>query len=372
VTTRKRRNGRWFFRRWVRRPDGTKVRISGVPGSWGLPNTRGGAEEAERLATNNVRNGLPTKPVIATPSQAAFTVRGFAETFLSTSENKRSYLDSKASALRVYILPALGDMPMSSVTYALVEDFKASLRKRKAKRGGGFISDKTVHNILVVLHRMLKVAAKRQLIASVPDFEWPKFQRPKVDFLDFDEADRLVAAAQDEWRTMILLALHTGMRQGELLGLRWEDSDLVAGRITVRHALVRGRSTNPKNHQEREIPLNRVALPALKAHRHLRGPLVFCQLDGSPWTANQAWGPLRAACKRAGLRTVGWHVLRHSFASHLVMRGASLTAVRELMGHATLAMTLRYSHLSPQVRRETVDLLGTKAPDLARKRQDSE
>jgi site-specific recombinase XerD len=62
-------------------------------------------------------------------------------------------------------------------------------------------------------------------------------------------------------------------------------------------------------------------------------------------------------CKRAGLRRIGWHALRHTFASHLVMRGVPLKAVQELMGHATIEMTMRYAHLSPDVRRSAVQML---------------
>jgi integrase len=81
---------------------------------------------------------------------------------------------------------------------------------------------------------MLAIARKRGLIAAVPEVEWLKTERGDFDFLDFEEADRLVASADGEWATMILVALRTGMRRGEVLALRWQDVDLVAGRILVR------------------------------------------------------------------------------------------------------------------------------------------
>jgi site-specific recombinase XerD len=105
------------------------------------------------------------------------------------------------------------------------------------------------------------------------------------------------------------------------------------------------------------VPLGDEVLAALKKHRHLRGELVFCAIDGRMLGKNKCKHPLWRACKRAGLRRIGWHVLRHTFASHLVMRGVPLKAVQELMGHATVEMTMRYAHLSPNVPRDAVRCL---------------
>ena len=120
--------------------------------------------------------------------------------------------------------------------------------------------------------------------------------------------------------------------------------------------------TTPKNGKPREVPLSEQALKALKRHRHLRGPLVFCELDGRALTHTAVKWPLWRACKKAGLRLVQWHVLRHTFASHLAMRGAPLKVVQELMGHATIQMTMRYAHLYPEVARQHVMLLDAPSP----------
>jgi len=84
---------------------------------------------------------------------------------------------------------------------------------------------------------------------------------------------------------------------------------------------------------------------------------VFSQADGAPWTRDDANTGLWRACRRAGLRKVGWHVLRHSFASQLVMAGRSIKEVQELLGHADLTPTLRYAHLAPEAKREAVRAL---------------
>jgi site-specific recombinase XerD len=132
---------------------------------------------------------------------------------------------------------------------------------------------------------------------------------------------------------------------------------LVAGRLRVLRSRVRGIEGAPKSGKAREVPLSPEAAAALRAHKHLRGPYVFCQEDGEPMTADMMRRPLEHACARAGLRNVSWHDLRHSFAGHLVMRGVPLRAIRELLGHSTIEMTMRYSHLSPDVRTEAVRLL---------------
>jgi len=109
----------------------------------------------------------------------------------------------------------------------------------------------------------------------MPEIDWIKIPPPEFDFLDFDEADRLVAAAEGEWRTMILVAMRTGMRMGELLGLRWVDVDLSAGRINVRQSYVKGHVGSPKSGKSREIPLGDDVIEVLGGHRREYGPLVF-------------------------------------------------------------------------------------------------
>ena len=269
----------------------------------------------------------------------------------SRLKNKPSSVESKESILRLHVLPSYGDYRLDKLDYGAIEDLKVELAQK--------LSHKTINNVLTVVRRMLVVARKRGLIDAVPEIEWLKVPPPPFDFLTFEEADRLVTASkgEEEWQTMILTGLRTGLRRGELLGLRWEDVDLVTGRLMVRQSIVRGRIVTPKSGRLREIPLGDQVLSALKKHRHLRGPLVFCKLSGCAFTRGDVKHPLNRATRRAGLRHIGWHVLRHTFASHLVMRGVPLKVVQELMGHATIEMTMRYAHLSPAISREAVRLL---------------
>ena len=153
------------------------------------------------------------------------------------------------------------------------------------------------------------------------------------------------------------MALHTGLRRGELIALQWDAVDLVAGRLLVKRNVWRGHFGTPKGGRSREVPLNAVALQALKAHGHLRGAFVFCDATGAYLKNDTCRNAILRASKRAGLRPIGWHTLRHSFASHLVARGVPLKAVQELLGHATIDMTMRYAHLSPDVKKDAVRAL---------------
>lgn len=250
----------------------------------------------------------------------------------------------------MHLTPAFGRLRLDEVDARSIERYKAG------KLSSG-LTPKTVNNHLTVLRRLLVLASEWGLLVAVPRIKWLKAPDPEFDFLDFEEAERLMAHADEEWRPMIMVALKTGLRLGELLALRREDVDLKAGRLMVRRSVARGIIGTPKSGKSREVPLSGEAIRALKSYRHLKGELIFCQADGSLFGKEMCKHPLWRACKRAGLRLIGWHVLRHTFASHLAMRGAPLKAVQELLGHSTIEMTMRYAHLAPAVNRQAVELL---------------
>lgn len=190
-------------------PDERKVRISGTPPI----NTKQAAESAERAHIERLWN-----PVVAEKKEEVPKFREFCEQFLSVAamHNKPRTQQGKASILRHHLTPYFGAKKLDGISYALIQDYTA-MKARK-------LSKKTINNHLSVLRWLLVVAKKRGIIGAVPEIEWLKAPDPKFDFLDFEAAERLLAAAEGEWRTMIMVALRTGRRQGELLALRWEES----------------------------------------------------------------------------------------------------------------------------------------------------
>jgi integrase len=279
----------------------------------------------------------------------------FAERFMNTyaaTNNKPSEVNAKEIILRVHLVPEFGERRLDQIGPAEIETYKA--KKLNAK-----LARKSINNHLTVLRKIISTAVEWGLLQSVPRIVWLRPAPPEFDFLTFEEADRLMAAATGEWCAMITVAVRTGLPLGELRALRWQDVDLVGGRIVVRRAAWGSIIASPKNGRSREIALSKQAAAALREHPRRR-ELVFSAPDGSLLTRDATKWPLWNACKHAGLRRIGWHSLRHAFASHLVMRGAPINAVQELLGHSTIEMTMRYAHLSPDARREAVQLLDVK------------
>ena len=358
VRREKRRDGKtgavrgfWFVDFVFEHPDGRHERIRKVS----PVQTRRGAEQYERELRQALLDGF-RKERKETPRFAAFA-QEFLEVYAATN-NKFSTLTAKKSAFKHHLLPAFGRSRLDEIGMRDIEAYKA----KKLAEG---LKPKSLNNHLTILRKALSVAVDWELLSHVPKVRWLKGPHPEFDFLTFDEAERFLEAADPEWRPMFTLALRTGLRIGELRALRWDDVDLVAGRLVVRRCDWRGHVGTPKSGRNRELPLSGDVLAALKAQRHLRGELVFCAEGGRAWKENECKWPIWRACKKAGLRKISWHVLRHTFASHLVMKGVPLKAVQELMGHATIEMTLRYSHLSPEVGRGAVQLLDRHGNSMA-------
>lgn len=305
-----------------------------------------------------IRNGPETRQEVETRVP---TLDEFTERFMEHADvnNKPSAAYAKKRIIARELSPAFGKRRLDEILSADVERYKAAAKKR--------LNPKTINNNLIVLGRMLSLAMEWELLKAAPKIKALPLPEQPFEFLDFEESDRLLAAVTSEWRVMVTTAIKTGLRPGEVRALKWEDIDLSACRLIVRRTLWRGREGSPKGGKSREVPLCDTALSALKAHRPstaLRGRYVFSPAAGErPFSETEVRTVVADSCKRAGLaKRLNWHGLRHTFASHLVMRGVPLKAVQELMGHATIDMTMRYAHLAPDVRRDAVRVLDGPAP----------
>ena len=346
-------------------PDGRRERIRiRVPDDKLAPRK---AAAFERTILAQLRAGIDPRKEHEEDEQAACAVplfRELAREYLENyarMHNKPSTLESKRSIFEHHLVPFFGAMRLDRIGPREIARFKAKASKvrRHVEDAAEALHPKSINNALTCLRHALDTATEWGLVSAPPRVAWLKVPKPGFRFLDFDEAERLVAAAEGDalGHAMIVVALNTGLRLGELLALTWDVVDTKRGRLLVRAAVARGVVGTPKSGRDREIPLNDTVIAVLKQFKHLRGPLVFCTDDGRMLTKNEAKAPLRRAQRKAGIVALGWHALRHTFASHLVMRGVPLKAVQELLGHATIEMTMRYAHLSPTVTRDAVRTL---------------
>jgi integrase len=315
-------------------------------------NSRAGALAFETTLRLKLARGEPIGPQIlaADANFARFAWRWFDEWVVPN--NKPSEQRRKKYALSASLVPFFGTMSVAQITTNDVERYKAYVLKTG-------VANKTVNNLLSVFRQCLGTAYEWLALAGAPPtVKWLKCPMPKTDYLAPDECALLLAHADDVVYTMILTALRTGMRQGELKGLQWSSINWQSGSITVRHS--RCDYTNmlgtPKNGRERHIPMEAGLHRTLFDRRQDAG-YVFLDADGMPFNHKRLTRRLAHVCKKAGLRRIGWHTLRHTFASELVMKGVPLPAVQALMGHSTIAMTMRYTHLAPTTLRAAVDLL---------------
>jgi len=343
----------WMVDIKFQHPDGRVERVRKIS----PVNTRRGAEHYEREVRHRLLQGqsIQTSKEVE-PSRRIPTFKTFSEEFISNyamAHNKPSEIHNKKTMLNGHLIPAFGSRRLDAITTRDIEAYVAN----KLQSG---LKPKSVNNQIAVLSRMFRIAKKWEILDRTPEVTFLKVQLPEFDFLDFAESHRLIEGADPAWKAMIVLACRTGLRIGELRALRWQDVDLVAGKLTVRQAVWKTEIGTPKGGRSREIPLSDDAKTVLLAHRHLRSKLVFCNGDGSMLTKEQLKHPLWRACTRAGLREIGWHVLRHTFASQLVMMGVPLKVVQELLGHADIQMTMRYAHLSPDVKRDSVKVLDSR------------
>ena len=247
----------------------------------------------------------------------------------------------------------LGRTPLVSLTPAVIADARDRLAKRR-NRDGKLLSGSTVNRHVTALSGVLRIAVReygwlsRNPVSNVTRLEDSK---GRERFLSDSERLRLLTVCESspcaELLPIVQLALATGARKGELIGIQWTSVDL--DRRVIRFL-------DTKNGESRTVPLAAVAITVIKNWKINRLP-VGAMFNVPKTTIDIAW---RSARSEAGLEDVRFHDLRHSAASYLAMSGASLMDIAAILGHKTLAMVKRYSHLSEQHTTAAIDRMAEK------------
>lgn len=341
-------------------------------------------EAQQRRAKAALGVDIPKRKSTSDLTLAQFLDQHYEAWMKVTRRGRSTQIDRIRWAFKEFLADKLSD-----ITTGRVERWRAvrthqrhpSARRKKA------LSPVTVNQDIRALRAALSRATEWGLVSANPIGKIksaPVDNNGVVRFLSADEERRLIQALENRddarrtarasaniWRQtrghepwpeygtytdyvtpMVLLALHTGLRRGELLQLRWRDVDLTRKMLTVR-------GEGAKTGQTRHVPLNSEIRDVLSKWQDPKAEPAWVIFSGSTATvplteARKAWARVLRSARIVSFR---FHDLRHTFASKLVMAGVDLNTVRELLGHQKIAMTLRYAHLAPEHKADAVEKL---------------
>jgi len=273
-------------------------------------------------------------------SRAKLVFRQMAQIYFDSYAVKRSKPIRYAQMI-AHLNKTFGDVQLEAINPLLVERYQVMRQKDG-------VMTSTVNRetacLKAILYKAVDWGYYRPLDGVNPVKKVRKLQEPhyRTRFLTDDEILRLLAKCGPRLYPFVVMALNTGMRRGELVGLRWENTDLANGVITL---------TKTKSGKKREVPINSAARQLLERLPRDRETVLWC-----PNIVKE----FPKAASDAKVENFRFHDLRHTFASHLVMKGVDLYIIQALLGHSTYEMTQRYAHLAPNQKRVAVEVLGSK------------
>jgi len=333
--------------------------------------TRRAAEAARAKIVNDITQGLYVPPT-------GLTLLAWIEDQwlpLMKTQVKPSTWDSYSRNMRLHVLPRIGHRVLQQVNATMLNELYAALLADGNARGGG-LSPKTVRYIHAMVHKALSDAMDAGVVNAnaAERARPPKLGKSRIaemrswlpgelrTFLDIIEGTRLQAA----WHVAAL----TGMRRGEVLGLRWRDVDMEHARLSVRHTIVsvayEVRSSTPKTHQARVIDLDAGTIEQLRAHHQRQAAeraewkddygdreLVFCRENGSPIHPDSFSQSFERIVARSKLPRIRLHDLRHTHATIALRAGVPVKVISERLGHESPAFTMKqYAHVLPGMQAE--------------------
>lgn len=310
-----------------------------------------------------------TRKEVATKLTTAIAERDAGVVFDSGSLRVGNYLDRwldsvrdtvkdrtwqrHEEVMRLHLKPPLGKVRLDRLNAVQIQ----SLYRAKLNSG---LSSRTVQIIHTTLRKALKQAVRWQLVPHnvAETVDPPRSPKKEIRPLSNEQVKVLLEAAEEtKLYALYILAVTTGMRQGELLALRWNDLDFVTESLQIRRTIFGGKISAPKtSNSKRSIRLTQPAIQALQRHQR-QGEWIFSTRVGTPISChnlhNRCWKPL---LQKAGLPLdTRFHDLRHTFATLLLTKGVHPKIVQEMLGHSTISITLdTYSHVLPNMQKEAV------------------
>jgi integrase len=311
------------------------------------------SEHVDRVSLNSYEGKMPT-------------VKDFAKRFLEYQKARTKPLTQKQQVATVnnHIVPAVGGLRVDMFNKERIDGL--------ITKWGANSKPKTINTRLGTLRRMLVLAKDWKLISEVPKVEFVKVADATPRWLTDAEVAELIKAAEPQWQTMIFVGVRSGLRVGELRGLQWGDVDFARRVINVNRTDP-GRktmdATSPKSNRHRPVPMTGETIQLLaamkpkdvKSHQWVWPALLRRKGETRARARSEkgCWHGVERAARKAGLAGVAWHTLRHTYASHLVMRGVPIRNVQKWLGHASVKETEKYAHLYPDHGYADASLLDT-------------
>ncbi|MDA8171852.1 MAG: site-specific integrase [Nitrospiraceae bacterium] len=276
---------------------------------------------------------------------ADFKFRELAEKYKVWVEGRQKSAGWKGYVIK-QLLEVFGNIPLSQFNTQMLEQFQT----RRLKKGN---KPATVNRLLAVISHMFTKAVDWKMmqkhVAQDLNVKMLPENNRRLRYLSKEECLALIEASDHHLKPIVITALNTGMRRGEILGLRWDRH------IDLKHGFIL--LDNTKNGERREVPINQTVRTALQGlTRRIDVPYVFYD-PSTGKNYRDLKKSFSTACRKAGIHDFHFHDLRHTFASHLVMSGVDLPTVKDLLGHKDIKMTLRYAHLSPTHKAKAVEIL---------------
>jgi len=303
-------------------------------------------KDAEYLLACRRKESVEGTTVTVSKRNQNYTFSDLADRYCPFVLNQRSYKTKKNFVDN--LKKEFGSVRLQNISLSLLEAYQA----RRLAEGR---KPATVNRYLATIKHMFAKAADWEMISEdtlkrVRRVKLFQENNRRLRYLSFDESNRLVDSAEPHLKPILITALNTGMRRGEILGLRWDQVDLRHGFILL---------DITKSGNRREIPINQTLMETFRAMHIIRKidvDFVFTDaVSQKPFKSVKR--AFSTACRRAGILDFKFHDQRHTFASQLVMNGVDITTVSKLLGHASLTMTLRYSHLASSHLKKAVEVL---------------
>lgn len=340
-------------------------------------------KDAARRAMTKVLHGIDDGDSMTVRGTIASYLAEWIETYAKSGKVKPSTASKNREHIERHIVPRIGSIDVAKLTGADVARLYADLLTEGRVRGkiGTPLSPKTVRNIANTLHKALSDGVKWSKVSrNVADgIDLPRFERPDLDVWDGDQIRRFldyVAGSGDYLGPIWRLMLATGMRRGEVLGLHWDDVDMVDKVVTIKESRVQVRgvtmTTTPKTKAgRRNVSLDSATVIALASLRNAQedareklgawtSNLVATDLDGQPIEPDALSRRFKSVAGRAGMPAgTRLHDLRHSAAVLMLTQGVPIHIVSGRLGHANPSITLTiYAHFLPSADKLAADVIG--------------